>query len=271
MCIAIAKLIYTGVPDMNDSVFNAQQREKLEDYTALIGVGIEFVFQPVIKSGTNDLIGYEALLRGHDGESAQTVINGVKKENLAFFDQACRSRAIKEASKYKLPGKLFLNCTHTSFESLELALFMTADQAREHGIERDQIVLEFSELAALGNPQQLALARKRAQSCGFEVCADRYGVGDVGLTRLAVFRPDFLKLDQALIRDIHKKTLRQSVLQGINATARTLGIEVIATGVETEQEAEWLSEKAHIKTFQGFLFGHPQPGSELTEDQSQVA
>ncbi len=242
---------------MDISIFEMDQREKLNDYTALIGVGLKFQFQPALNLTNQQVFGHEALVRGHEGESARHLIKGVRPENLPFFDQACRNRAIDEAARQGLRGRLFLNCTHINPGNLELALISTTDQARIRGLDREQVVLEICDLNTLGNARQLAHTRKRAHACGFRVCADRFGSGVAGLKQLAVFRPDYLKLDQDLIRNICARPLSQSVVLGICETARALGIEVIANGVENESEVAWLQERAGIRCFQGFLIGRP--------------
>jgi len=253
---------------MDISVFEMQQQEKLHDYTALIGVGLSFQFQPTLNLSDHQALGHEALVRGHDGESARQVIKGVRAENLQFFDQACRNRAIDEAARQGLRERLFLNCTHINSDNLEFALVSTSDQTRTSGLNREQVVLEVSDLNALGNARQLAHTRKRAHACGFRVCADRFGSGVAGLKQLAVFRPDYLKLDQDLVRDIADRRLSQSVVLGICETARTLGIEVIANGVEKESELNWLKARAGIQCFQGFLIG--RPSSVLDSDPAWI-
>lgn len=245
---------------MDTSKFDMHQREKLDDYTALIGVGLTFQFQPAIDLSNQQVFGHEALVRGLAGESARYVIKAVRPENLPFFDQACRNRAIDEAARQGVPGRLFLNCTHINPGNLELALISTADQARARGLDLGQVVLEICDLNTLGDARQVADTRKRAHACGFRVCADRFGSGVAGLKQLAVFRPDYLKLDQDLIRNIGARPLSQSIVLGICETARALDVEVIANGVEHESEFAWLNQCAGIQRFQGFLIGRPATG-----------
>ncbi|MFU8833499.1 MAG: EAL domain-containing protein, partial [Wenzhouxiangella sp.] len=171
---------------------------RLIDYTAVIGVGIRFAFQPVVHLRTGRIIGYEALVRGRSGEPASSIIANVRADNLGFFDQACRSRAIQDASELGMGSDLFLNCTQVSPENLLLSLTSTQKQVQANEISAEQIVLEFSSLARLGNPRQLANVRDQANACGFRVLADNYGTGEAGLKRLAVFRPEYVKLDREI-------------------------------------------------------------------------
>lgn len=231
---------------------------RLQDYTSVIGVGIEFAFQPIVDLTRARIVGYEALVRGRDGESASSIIAGVLPDNQTYFDQACRNRAIQDAAALGIGKSLFLNCTQITPDNLDLALSATNDQCDEWGLAPDQIVLEFSSLSRLGGPRELAGVRDRANACGFRVLADNFGTGEAGLKRLAVFRPELLKLDRELVDRVAGSPRRKGIVLGIVATCRALGIDVIATGVERGEDVDWLSSHAEIRYFQGYYFARPQ-------------
>ncbi|MGY6586831.1 MAG: EAL domain-containing protein [Wenzhouxiangella sp.] len=241
--------------------------DRLADYTRVIGVGIQFAFQPLVHLGLSRVIGYEALVRGRSGEPAASIIANVRPENLGYFDQACRTRAIHDARALGLNNDLFLNCTELTPQDLDLALRTTTDQSVAAGIGPESIVLEFASLKQLGNPRELASVRERAQAAGFRVLADNFGVGEAGLKRLAVFRPDYVKLDRELINQVHRSRTRQAVLMGIVSTSRALGIEVIAAGVERWEDVVWLRENTGIECFQGYYFARPELNQKPMVDQ----
>src|SRR5690554_347021 len=95
---------------------------RLDDYMAVLDVGIRFAFQPLVDETTGRTIGHEALVRGCSGESPAQIIASVRRENLFYFDQACRLGAIREASRLGLEGDLHINCTEVDPADLELAL-----------------------------------------------------------------------------------------------------------------------------------------------------
>lgn len=240
---------------------------RLSDYTNVIGVGIQFAFQPLVDLNGAKIIGYEALVRGRSGEPASSIIANVLPENLGYFDQACRSRAVQDAAELGISSDLFLNCTEVSPDNLGLALSATREQAVANGFSPSQIILEFSSLVRLGNPRELAGVRDRANACGFRVLADNFGTGEAGLKRLAVFQPEFIKLDREIINQVHTSRRRQAMIQGLVATCRALGTEVIATGVERAEEVEWLHDKAGINFFQGYYFARPELQAKPTVDR----
>lgn len=230
----------------------------LNDYTRLIGVGIQFAFQPLVNLSHARIAGYEALVRGHDGQSAGAVIAGVRPENLALFDQACRSRALQDAARIGVRGDLHLNCTEVTPDNLAMTIDKSVMDAENCDIAPNRVVLEFSSLERLGNPRQLAAVRQRANAAGFRVLADNFGLGEAGLKRLVVFQPEFIKLDRELCSNIDRSQRRQAMVLGIIAACRSLNIEVIASGIERAEEVEWLHEQAGVDRFQGYFFARPQ-------------
>lgn len=247
----------TGIHDTNVNT-------RLDDYLAVLDVGIRFAFQPLVDATSGRTVGHEALVRGCEGESPAQIIASVRPDNLFYFDQACRLGAIREASRLRLKGDLHINCTEIDPENLELALASTAQAVAASRFDAGRIVLEFNSLERLGNPRQLAEVRARANAYGFRVAADNFGTGDAGLKRLAVLRPEFVKLDRELIAGIHGSLRRQAMVLGVLASCRALGIEPIAAGIEGEQELAWLRQ-AGIAHFQGYYFGRPQVAREENE------
>ena len=226
------------------------------DCSEVVDTGFSFAFQPVVEIESGSTVGHEALVRGLSGESAATVLEAIRPENRYYFDQACRMRALKAAARRGIDAGIHLNCSQVSPDNLALSIDATVEAATQHGISADRVVLEFGSLEMLGNPRQLDKAREMAHASGLKVLADNVGVGEVGLKRLAVFRPDFAKLDRSLIRGIEGSARRQAIVHGVAATCKALGIEVIATGVEHEREMNWL-QKAGVGLAQGFFFAHP--------------
>jgi EAL domain-containing protein (putative c-di-GMP-specific phosphodiesterase class I) len=242
------------------------------DCTDVVDEGFRFAYQPIIQASTQQVVGHEALVRGLDGESAATVIAAISNEHQYAFDQACRARALQTAAQLGFEGDLHLNCSQITADNIAVAVAATRQCALDEGLDPARIVLEFANLELLGNPRQLDKARKIAQSAGFRVLADNVGNGEVCLKRLAVFRPDFAKLDRSLIDGIQDSPRRQAIVHGLIATCKALGIEVIAAGVESCREAEWLAS-AGIDEAQGFHYGRPvyRPRAALPESVSQAA
>jgi EAL domain-containing protein (putative c-di-GMP-specific phosphodiesterase class I) len=136
-------------------------------------------------------------------------------------------------------------CLRTSIEA-----------ARRTGIPREQILFEFTEgerIRDIGHVERIVGEYKRT---GFLTAIDDFGAGYAGLNLLAKFQPDLVKIDMELIRGIDGSEARQVILAAVVWMARTLGVTVLAEGVETEAELMVL-RAAGVSLLQGYLFAKP--------------
>ena len=86
---------------------------------------------------------------------------------------------------------------------------------------------------------------------------DDFGAGQARLHELAEAPPNFIKLHLTLIRDIHQSHARQELVQALNHVSKDLGVDLIAEGIETEEEAA-VCRGLGCRFGQGYLFGRPQ-------------
>ena len=96
------------------------------------------------------------------------------------------------------------------------------------------------------------------RAAGFKVALDDIGSGYSSLNLLHQLRPDFIKLDIELVRDVDKDPYKALVAEKIFEIAVQLGIQTIAEGVEREEEYEWVRARG-ANYAQGYLFGRPAP------------
>ena len=229
-------------------------------YLDVLDEDIDFAFQPIVSDVLQDVIGFEALVRGSDSGSAADIIERVRPEDRFAFDQACRIRAIEAAARFEIDGNLHLNCTAVHADNIERVGQVTRVVAERHDLPVGRIVLELSSLDAMGDTDQLASVRETAQDAGFRVLLDNFGLADADLARMARFRPDWLKLDRRLIAGIDHNRTHQAIVRGVLRVCKDLGIQVMAGGVETARELEWLRQTG-LECFQGYFFTRPELGT----------
>ncbi|MCA1780467.1 MAG: EAL domain-containing protein [Xanthomonadaceae bacterium] len=238
-------------PDANSSTHNP-----FDNLHEMDDLSFNFAFQPIVEGHQGKVIGYEALVRGVAGQPAESVLATIRPENRERFDQAMRQRAIREASRLGIHKPLHLNCTWLSPKNVAAAMIGMLNVASVCGFSRDHLVIELQNLERFGSLEALDDLRRRMKDFRVRVLVDKFGAGQADLSRLAVLRPDMLKLDRGLISEIHRGRGRQAVVSGIVATCRALGIKVIGLGVEDAAELHWLSSNG-VGLFQGFYFGRP--------------
>lgn len=225
-------------------------------YHQLVGSDITFAFQTIIDATEQEVIGYEALVRGNENEPASLVMSRVQQNRRFDFDQACRVRAIEAATRFDIDARLHLNCTDIKAANVGEVVEVCRHVARRQQIDFERIVLELNNLDAIGNRESLQAVHKAIRDAGFLTLADNFGRRDADLRPVALFQPEQLKLAQRLVESIHMRRENQAIVKAAVTLCRELGITVIASGVETIEEFRWLHD-AGIEFFQGFFFAQP--------------
>ncbi len=215
-----------------------------------------FAYQPIISVSANTIFSYEALIRGLGNEPASFVLQKVNPPEMHMFDEKCRTVAIKMAAQFGLTTRLNLNFLPLSIDSSSTSLSSVLNTAEQYHIHPNQIVIEILEREIISNFDRFLMIVNEYRKSGIIFAIDDFGSGYAGLNLLADFQPDIIKLDMHLIRQIDSKGPRQAIIRGIVRTCEDLGIDIIAEGVETISEYEWL-RNANINYFQGMLFARP--------------
>ena len=215
-----------------------------------------FAFQPIVNVVRGEIISFEALVRGEQNESAQSIFTQIAPADLHHFDALLRQNAIPLAAKLGIQCHLNLNLMPASLASSNAAILSTLSAAKEHGIHAEFITLEITEQEIIQDFKGFIDAIEIARCAGIGFSIDDFGAGYAGLNMLAEFQPQTIKLDMSLVRDIETRGPRQAIVRGIARTCQDLGIDIIAEGVETAAEY-WCFREEGVELFQGFLFAKP--------------
>ncbi|PVZ77402.1 EAL domain-containing protein, partial [Listeria monocytogenes] len=122
--------------------------------------------------------------------------------------------------------------------------------------------VEITESCLIENAEQALSVINEFSALGAQVHLDDFGTGYSSLSQLARFPLDAIKLDQSFVRDVHKQPVSQSLVHAIVAVAKALDLQVIAEGVESEEEDAFLMQNG-VDQRQGFLFARPMTATEL--------
>jgi EAL domain-containing protein (putative c-di-GMP-specific phosphodiesterase class I) len=230
-------------------------------------------FQPIVDVEASRVFAYEALVRGPEGQSAACILDQVTPENRYSFDQQCRVRAITLASQLQLTrtgARLSINFIPGAVCSSGSCIQFTLKTARECGIAPDRLIFEITEAEKVRDPAHLRKIVSEYRRYGFQVALDDFGAGYCGLNLLADLPTDILKLDMNLTRDLNRRPKSLAIVRQMVELAHTLGIAIIAEGVENLQEYDAL-RSCGIHLMQGYLFAKPTlealPPFSLPEDR----
>lgn len=213
-------------------------------------------FQPIVDVLSRSTVGYEALVRGLGGESASTVLDQIPSSDRYMFDEACRIVAIEKAAMLGLvesEADLCVNFYPNAMHEAVTSLRRTLETAEAVGLPLTRMILEMTELERLRDPEHLKPILAEYRKRGLRVAVDDFGAGFAGLSMLASFQPDIVKIDRALCEKIQDRRTSRVIVRGIEQMCGDMGIEVIAEGVEEEAQRSTLTELG-IRYMQGNLF-----------------
>lgn len=217
-------------------------------------------FQPVLNLTTGLPWAYEALVRGSDGSSAQSVLAKVNAANLYAFDQRCRVVAIERAVAAGLrdtDALLSINFLPNAVYSPQACIQLTLKTASALDFPANRLIFEFTEVEEMSDPAHVGNIVEKYKEIGFMTALDDFGSGHAGLTLLARFQPDVIKIDMELVRGIEMSVARREIVTALAGLADRLGIAVVAEGVETRAELDAI-RSVGINLAQGYLIARPE-------------
>jgi EAL domain-containing protein (putative c-di-GMP-specific phosphodiesterase class I) len=215
-------------------------------------------FQPIVDVQEKTIFAFEALLRGPQGETYADLAAGLGSRARRMLDHSAIVKSLRIASNKPeewAGKKLCINITPRVKGAVKEAEFVrkTADR---FNIAPSQIVLELTE-DVKGNSMHLRHFLETHQAHGFSTAIDDFGSGYAGICMLADCVPDVLKLDRCLTKGIDRSVNRQKIIRSFCMLCESLGVKMIAEGVETAEELASL-QSLGIRFMQGYYFAKPE-------------
>ena len=132
------------------------------------------------------------------------------------------------------------------------------------GLSPSWIELELLETILLDDIEETVFAMQELKSIGVRLSLDDFGAVYSSLSQLRHLPVDILRIDRTLIAEVAKDRSSAAIVSAIISLAKSLNLKVVAEGVETEEQLEFLRQK-DCDEAQGYLFGHPLPVDQITE------
>ncbi len=221
------------------------------------------VFHPIVDAQSLAIHGYEALIRARHPQTREVIGAGpiigaceaLELEHV--LDQRARQTAIRDAAALALPhGKFFINFLPNTIYDPEICLRTTMEAASEHDMDVSRLVFEVVETENIPDMKRLQMILDYYRSRGVGTAVDDMGAGFSSLEYLTRLRPDYVKLDRALVVAAEGDWAAREKMDAIIETAKDLGIQVIAEGIETPGQLQ-VCRDSGADFLQGFLFARP--------------
>ena len=218
---------------------------------------IQFAFQPIIDTFKGKITSLEALIRSDDGKFPEAILDCLDGEEKYKFDLESKAIAIAQGAKLLNPSQsLSINLCPGAMTYLPDVGEYLCKLLGESGLKPEQLVLEVTETEIIKENDAFFEAVERVRSRGIRIAIDDFGAGYAGLSLLADFSPDKIKLDRKITTGIHESGHRQAITEAVLEFANAMGIPLVVEGVETIEEWLWLQHMG-VQRFQGFLFAKP--------------
>ncbi|WP_159876958.1 EAL domain-containing protein [Aquitalea denitrificans] len=261
-------------PTMQASI---EARSLLENALRLGFAREEFVlyYQPQVgQDGTR--IGAEALLRWCSAErgmvSPAQFIPVAEEMGLIIelgrwvMDSACRQLKAWEQHPYFCTLDIAVNVSARQFHQPDFVASVQ-NSLQQSGANPARLKLELTESIVLENVDLVVARMHQLGALGIRFSLDDFGTGYSSLSYLKRLPLDQIKIDQSFTRELGKDASTTAIVKAILAMSRSLGLEVIAEGVETHAQRDYL-ESYGCYAYQGYLFGKPVPIADWAADET---
>ena len=178
------------------------------------------------------------------------------------FDTVCRQSVAWQALGLQ-PVTIAVNLTARQFSDSRLAADVAAALSAA-GMPAHLLELEIAESLLMRDVAGSLTILKRLKEIGVRIAVDDFGIGYLSMAALKQFPLDSIKIDRSFIRDAASVVEDQALTEAIIAMGRTLSMTVVAQGVETKEQADFLRRNA-CDEFQGFYFDTPRPAGQIGE------
>jgi diguanylate cyclase (GGDEF)-like protein len=235
---------------------------------ALAAQEFELYYQPEISAKTGKIAAAEALLRWRHptkGLLAPSSFISLAEETGLMIPlgewvlrEACRqARTWQLELGSTIPIAVNLSATQFRHENI---LQMIHSALADAGLDGRALEIELTESALMTNPEESAGVLKQLRKMGVSVAIDDFGTGYSSLSYLRRFPIDKLKIDRSFIRDLTISRTDESIVRAIVSLARSVGLKVVAEGIETIEQLEFVT-RLECDQWQGYHCCTPQPAA----------
>jgi diguanylate cyclase (GGDEF)-like protein len=229
-------------------------------------------YQPKICLSTGRLEGFEALLRWQHPSGLRAPGTMLPAFDVPELSRALCSRMLKAVvgdlarwGQHNLPyGRVAFNASSSEFSGFDLVRRVLGELGAA-AVPPSCLGLEVTETVFLGGGSgAIGPILEQLHKAGVEIALDDFGTGYASLTHLQEYPVDIIKIDQSFIRGLTTDSASQAITSVVLGLGRSLGMKVVAEGVETAEQAAYL-KAAGCDQVQGYFFARPMPAGDVPD------
>ena len=253
-------------PDMDHRL--RARRALLQDLRSAVEHGqFTAYYQPQARID-GEITGFEALVRWQHPARGQvppgTFIPIAEESGLIYpIGEWILREACREAASWPKALRLAINLSAIQFRHADLA-GLVQQVLLETGLTPGRLELEITESVLVDDLPRALLMLRRLKALGVRIAMDDFGTGYSSLSNLQAFPFDKIKIDRSFISDLEHNAQAATIVRAVIALGGGLNLPVVAEGVETRAQLEFLSKEGCAEV-QGYLFGRPRPIADYAE------
>lgn len=198
------------------------------------------VFQPIVELKNGNIIGYEGLSRGPVNSPLHTpdkLFKAAEVNHMLWdLELLCRVKAIERARNIDRDKFLFINVDPHIFKDEKFKKGFTKEFLAKHNMSPETIIFEITEKNCIEDYKTFNAALNNYTEQGYKIAIDDTGSGYSGLKMLSETKPQYIKIDMDLIRDIDKDFFKQELIKSFVTLSEVTMMKLIAEGIETKEE-----------------------------------
>jgi len=242
-------------------VAQRQTTEKLELFAGLKGViagrHLRPAFQPVRHLPDGAIMGYEALIRGPQGTILEppTILFAIAHENEmdVELETLCLETIFSGLPKAVGEKRLFVNA---SAMLLRHPVFLDGRNLASINRSHADVVIEISEKEMVRDYASFQDVLDQVRKARMRIAIDDAGSGYSGLETILHLKPDYIKVADSLVRNLHADPIKREIIASLAAIGKRIGATLVAEGIEVEAERKTLVDLG-VEFGQGYLLGRP--------------
>jgi diguanylate cyclase (GGDEF)-like protein len=223
------------------------------------------LYQPQIDLASGAMVGVEALVRWQDPKlgtvsPAQFIPLAEETGLIIALGEWVLRTACEHAASWNWNGRLSINVSPIQFKLADVVA-LVEDATRQSGFPADRLDIEITESLYVGNDSTIIAAMEQLRAMGCKIAIDDFGTGYSSLSYLSALPADKIKVDQSFVRSLPDPG-SQTIVETIITMAGRLGLSVIAEGVETAEQRDYL-QSLGCPVGQGYLFSRPARAEDI--------
>ena len=268
--------IQKKVDSVSESIYNARhqalvmaEKKVQSDYNDMLYLmskvisnkNIRLYGQPIIHMETKQIQAWELLTRGPEGTNLEMPLRlfSVAQQTGHLYDleMIVVEKTFEKITETNCQYVIFMNCTPLTLGNKRFVPDLKKVLQHFPKIDPTKIIIEMTEQETVEDLKRLNENLRELRALGFRIALDDTGAGYSSLHSIGEILPEIIKIDRAVIENIHENPVSESMLMGIMLIADKVGSLVVAEGIEKIQEVNVLSQHK-VDFVQGYYYARPQ-------------